>query len=111
MAKVKVLDEVQLAACTNLNKIYQEKKDCLGLTHKKIAEKLGYKTHAAVTQILSAKRALTMELLIGFCELLQVPPKEICPVMGSRMEGVICAFCPYDNKCNTTSCGASVVGT
>ncbi|MCU7840888.1 MAG: helix-turn-helix transcriptional regulator [Candidatus Thiodiazotropha sp. (ex Troendleina suluensis)] len=93
MPKVKKLDEVQLSACRNLKKIYDSKKESLGLTLDKMAEIFGYKTHAAVSHILNGRRALTLELLIGFCQLLKAHPREICPVMAYNMEKVMCPSC------------------
>jgi len=96
MAKVRKLHEHESAACEKAAKIYEEKSESLNLTHLRLAERLGFKTSAAVTQILRGYRALTLDLLLGFCEVLQVHPKEICPIMSSRIERVFCAYCPYD---------------
>lgn len=62
-----------------LRKVWEQKKSELGLLQKDVARMLGWKTQGAVGHVFSGSTPLTIDLLLEFCEILQVSPRLIVP--------------------------------
>lgn len=70
------------AAQQNLLRIWNSKKDELGLTQEVAADAMGYKTQGAVNQYLNGKIPLNTDATLKFALLLQVKPNEIDKEFG-----------------------------
>ncbi len=68
-----------------LREIWQQKKGPLGLIQKDLAKRLGWQTQGAVGHVFSGSTPLTIDLLLAFCEILEVSPLEIVPELGDLM--------------------------
>jgi transcriptional regulator with XRE-family HTH domain len=71
------LSEKDLAASRNLKRIWEEKRDRLGLTQRKAAKIMGMANQSAVSHYLNAQRPLTFSVTLKFARLLGIDPREI----------------------------------
>lgn len=76
----------QLERAQRLRKIWDMKRSEIKLTQRQVAERLGWKTQGAVGHVLSGNSALTIDLLLEFCELLSIAPYEIVPEIKALTE-------------------------
>jgi hypothetical protein len=59
--------------------IWEAKKGALGLTQVNVAARMGYNSQSMISQLLSAKVALSTDAILGLSKILQVLPTEINP--------------------------------
>ena len=68
----------------NLRRVWKERKDDLGLTQVKMAEKLGI-TQPAFSQFLNGTVSLNTDMVIAIASVLKVAPDDIDPRRGKQM--------------------------
>lgn len=73
------LDAAEKQAQGNLRRIWDEKREQLGLTQEGAAHRLGWKNQSAVNQYINGVIPLNTEATLKFAGLLQVHPREIDP--------------------------------
>lgn len=73
------LSEVEQQEQATLQRIWNEKKDVLGLTQVKVANKFGFANAAAVSQYLTGRIALNIRVVAKFANELGVSIEEISP--------------------------------
>ena len=71
-------------AARRLRAIWESKKQELKLTQVTVAEEIGT-SQSAISQYLNGTIALNTDAIIVFAKLLQCEPKDICPVLGSKL--------------------------
>lgn len=72
------MTEDEKRACKNLRRIWDEKKEGLGLTQEKAAAALEV-TQGAVGHFLTGRKPLNIKRVIGFAKMLRVDPQDIDP--------------------------------
>lgn len=75
-------------AAANLLRLWNEKKDALGLTQEAAAFQLGFRTQGAVSHYLHARAALNTDAVLKFARLLGVRPAEIDSRVSDKFAGV-----------------------
>lgn len=76
------------SAAQNLRRIWEAKRESLGLTQEKAAESLGFATQGAVSQYLNGRTALNTDTTLKFASLLQVDPEDIKPELKILLDFV-----------------------
>ncbi len=82
------ISDVDKNAAHNLKRIWEAKRDTLGLTQEKAAEALGFSTQGAVSQYLNGRTALNTDTTLKFAALLQVLPEDINPELKVLLDYV-----------------------
>ncbi|AXF76085.1 XRE family transcriptional regulator [Erwinia tracheiphila] len=82
MAKKNVITEEDIQTAVRLKRIWDMKKDQLGLSQEKAAGFFGFSTQAAISQFLNGKVPLNTENILKFSSLLNVAPEDITPRIG-----------------------------
>ena len=72
-------------AARRLLAIWESKKQELKLTQVTVADEIGT-SQSAISQYLNGTIALNTDAVIVFAKLLQCEPKDICPVLGSKLK-------------------------
>ena len=72
-------------AAKRLLAIWESKKQELKLTQVTVADEIGT-SQSAISQYLNGTIALNTDAVIVFAKLLQCEPKDICPVLGSKLK-------------------------
>ena len=72
-------------AARSLLAIWESKKQELKLTQVTVADEIGT-SQSAISQYLNGTIALNTDAVIVFAKLLQCEPKDICPVLGSKLK-------------------------
>ena len=72
-------------AAKRLRAIWESKKQELKLTQVTVADEIGT-SQSAISQYLNGTIALNTDAVIVFAKLLQCEPKDICPVLGSKLK-------------------------
>lgn len=80
----KPLSPEQAAACRRLRKLWDSRKQELGLTQDKAAESLGV-TQGAVGNMLNGRLAIGLKALGKWAKLLRVKPAEIDPALAKQL--------------------------
>lgn len=94
--RIQTLKTKHLERAKRLRQIWDRKRGELGITQMDAARLLGWKTQGAVGHVLSGSSPLTLDLLIEFSHILQVPPQEIVP----ELEEVL-AYPPSETPAHT----------
>lgn len=76
--KKKPLTENQLAECAALKKIFNAKKESLGLTQEKAAQHLGM-NQGSFSHYLNGRNAINLEFALSVSQLLEVPVTDFAP--------------------------------
>ncbi|MBJ2263697.1 S24 family peptidase [Pseudomonas sp. MF6787] len=76
--KKRPLTENQLAECAALKKIFNEKKESLGLTQEKAAQHLGM-NQGSFSHYLNGRNAINLEFALSVSQLLDVPVTDFAP--------------------------------
>lgn len=84
----KPLTSEQIEDAHRLKRIFESKKDELGLTQLLFAELCGWSTQASVSQYLNARIPLNLKALAKFCQILDVDPAEISPKLAIEMSAL-----------------------
>ncbi len=79
MAIKRNISDEQKEAAKRLKRIWDEKRETLGITQEKAAELSGWANASAVSQYLNGTVALNVEAVLRFAKLLKVHPTEIMP--------------------------------
>lgn len=82
------ISDTDKVAAINLRRIWEAKRDILGLTQEKAAEALGFSTQGAVSQYLNGRTALNTDTTLKFAALLQVDPEDINPELKVLLDYV-----------------------
>lgn len=82
------ISDIDKIAAINLRRIWEAKRESLGLTQEKAAEILGFSTQGAVSQYLNARTALNTDTILKFAALLQVDPEDINPELKVLLDYV-----------------------
>ncbi len=82
------ISDTDKVAAINLRRIWEAKRDTLGLTQEKAAEVLGFSTQGAVSQYLNGRTALNTDTTLKFAALLQVDPEDINPELKVLLDYV-----------------------
>ena len=72
-------------AARRLLAIWESKRQELKLTQVTVADEIGT-SQSAISQYLNGTIALNTDAVIVFAKLLQCEPKDICPVLGSKLK-------------------------
>ena len=80
----RIITDADKDAARRLRAIWEAKKQELKLTQVTVAEEIGT-SQSAISQYLNSTIALNTDAVIVFAKLLQCEPKDICPVLGSKL--------------------------
>ena len=80
----RIITDADKDAARRLRAIWEAKKQELKLTQVTVAEEIGT-SQSAISQYLNGTIALNTDAIIVFAKLLQCEPKDICPVLGSKL--------------------------
>jgi transcriptional regulator with XRE-family HTH domain len=81
MSSNRVITDRDRENARRLKAFWESKRIQLGLTQKKAADLLGYRTQSMVSQLLSATVALNTDAILKWAQLLQISPSDIDPSM------------------------------
>lgn len=81
----KPLSNADKAAAINLRRIWDDRKDALGLTQDSAADKMGFGTQGAVSHYLNGYTPLNTDAVLKFAALLKVSPTEIRPDLNELL--------------------------
>jgi len=79
MATKRTITEDQKEAARRLKRIWEQKRESLGITQDRVAELFGWANASAVSQYLSGTVGLNVEAVLRFAKVLKVHPTEIMP--------------------------------
>jgi len=79
MAIKRNITDEQKEAAKRLKRIWDQKRETLGITQEKAAELSGWANASAVSQYLNGTVALNVEAVLRFAKLLKCHPTEIMP--------------------------------
>ena len=81
----RIITDADKDAAKRLRAIWESKKQELKLTQTSIADEIGT-SQSAISQYLNGTIALNTDAVIVFAKLLQCEPKDIRPVLGSKLK-------------------------
>ena len=81
----RIITDADKDAATRLRAIWESKKQELKLTQVTVADEIGT-SQSAISQYLNGTIALNTDAVIVFAKLLQCEPKDIRPVLGSKLK-------------------------
>ena len=81
----RIITDADRDAAKRLRAIWESKKQELKLTQIAVADEIGT-SQSAISQYLNGTIALNTDAVIVFAKLLQCEPKDICPVLGSKLK-------------------------